>query len=135
MTLSILLTPPWDSKADNTPPAIEVPKVGSHRFSWKNAGTVGFPRGAWTVMPQRWNENDDGGSTDEAEIIASSSDEAMFSKLHGVCAKDVDYDQLAASIVEDEYEGIVDVVRAMAKQQPDAMWFVRSWDVETSAFD
>lgn len=86
-------------------------------------------------MPQRWEDNDDGGSTEEAEVIAPSSDEWMFSKLHGVSARDVDYDELAASIVEDEYRGIADVIKAMAIQHPDAMWFVRSWDVETSASD
>jgi hypothetical protein len=86
-------------------------------------------------MPQRWNENDDGGSTDESEVIAASSDEWMFNKLHGFSAKDVDYDELAELIVEDEYPGILDVIKEMAKQHPDAMWFVRSWDVETAAPD
>jgi hypothetical protein len=135
MTLSILLTIPWDSKAADTPPRLEIPKVGRHRFSWKHAGTVGFPRGPWTVVPQRWSENDDGGSTEEAEVITLSSDEWMFNKLHGVSAKDADYDELAALIVEDEYQGIVDVIKEMAKQHPDNMWFVRSWDVETAAAD
>lgn len=135
MTLSILLTRPWDSKSSNTPPRLEVPKVRPHRFSWKKAGTVGFPRNPWKVTPQRWTDGDDGGSTEEAEVITSSSDEGVFLKLHGVVAKDANYDGLAEWIVEGEYQGIVDVIKEMAAQHPDAMWFVKSWSVETAAAD
>jgi hypothetical protein len=135
MTLSILLTTPWDSKTAQTPPRLEIPKVRPHRFSWKHAGTIGYPRGPWTVTPQRWIESDDGGSTQEAEVITSSSDESMFHKLHGVTARDADYDELAEWIVEDEYKGILDVIKEMATQHPDAMWFVRSWSVEIAAPD
>jgi hypothetical protein len=62
VTLSILLTTPWDPKADDAPPRLDVPKVRPHRFSWKNAGTIGIPKGPWTVIPQRWVEGDNGGS-------------------------------------------------------------------------
>jgi hypothetical protein len=135
MTLSILLTGPWDSKTDDTPPRFEIPRVRPHRFSWKNAGTVGIPKGPWTVTPQRWIENDDGGSTEDAEVITASSDEWMFQKLHGVAAKDADYDELAERAAGEEYEGMLDALKGMAAQHPDAMWFVRSWSVETQAFD
>jgi hypothetical protein len=135
MTLSILLTAPWDSRSSNTPPRLEVPKVRPHRFSWKNAGTVGYPRGPWAVKPQRWIEGDEAGSTEEAEVISSSSDESLFLKLHGVSAKDANYDELAEWIAEPEYEGILDVIREMATQHPDAMWFVQSWSVESAAPD
>jgi hypothetical protein len=114
MTLSILLTSPWDPNADDTPPRLEVPKVRAHRFSWKGADTIGFPKDAWNVIPQRWGDNDDGGSTEDAEVIASSADEAMFRRLHGVIAKDADYDELAKSVRDDEYAGIVDVIKEMA---------------------
>ncbi len=135
MTLSILLTTPWDSKAEDSPPHLEVPKVRPHRFSWKDAGTVGIPKDPWRVTAQRWIAGVDGGSTEEAEVITSPSDEWLFVKLHGVIAKDANYDELATSIVEDDYRGIVDVLKEMATQHPDAMWFVRSWSVETSASD
>ena len=135
MTLSILLTAPWDSKTDDSPPRLQVPKVRPHRFSWKGAGTVGFPRDAWHVTGQRWIDRDDGGLTEEAEVIASSADEWMFHKLHGVIAKDANYDELAESIVDDDYAGIVDAIREMAAQHPAAMWFVRSWSVESAASD
>lgn len=86
-------------------------------------------------MAQRWIEGDDAGSTEEAEVISSSSDESMFAKLHGVTAKDANYDELAEGIAEPEYEGILDVIKEMATQHPDAMWFVRSWSVESAAPD
>ena len=135
MTLSILLTSPWDSNADDTPPRLEIPKVRPHRFSWKGAGTIGIPKDAWDVIPQRRVENDDGGSTEDAEVIASSSDESLFRRLHGVTAKDADYDELAKSVRDDEYAGILDVVKEMAAQHPAAMWFVRSWSVDSAASD
>ncbi len=59
----------------------------------------------------------------------------MFHKLHGVIAKDANYDELAESIVDDDYAGIVDAIREMAAQHPAAMWFVRSWSVESAASD
>ena len=31
----------------------------------------------------------------------------------------------------DEYDGLIDVLKEMAAQLPDAMWFVKSWIVET----
>jgi hypothetical protein len=135
MTLSILLTTPWDSRSSSTPSRLEVPKVRRHRFSWKNAGTIGFPRDPWTVTPQRWVDADDGGSTEEAQVITSSDDELVFLKLHGVVAKNANYDELAEWIVDSEYEGILDAIKEMALQHPDAMWFVRSWSVETAASD
>jgi hypothetical protein len=135
MTLSILLTLPWDSKTSDTPPALEIPKVRPHRFSWKHAGTVGFPRGPWSVTPQRWTEDVGGGSTDEAEVITAPSDEWIFTKLHGTVAKDANYDALAEWIVDDQYEGILGVIKEMATQHPDAMWFVRSWTVESAPLD
>jgi len=129
------LTSPWDSKADDTPPRLEIPKVRPHRFSWKGAGTIGIPKDPWHVIPQRWIEGDDGGSSEDAEIIASSSDESKFQILHGITAKDADYDELAKSIQDHEYAGILDVIREMAAQHPAAMWFVRSWSVDSSAPD
>ena len=83
-------------------------------------------------MPQRPTE-DDGGSTDEAEVIAPSSDEWMFRSLHGVLANDANYNALAEWVVGDEYNGILDVIKEMATQHPDAMWFVASWSVESAA--
>jgi hypothetical protein len=135
MTLSILLTTPWDSKTEEAPARLDVPKVRPHRFSWKDAGTLGIPKDPWSVTPQHWIAGDDGGATDDAEVITAPSDESMFVKLHGVIAKDANYDELAASIAEDDYRGIVDVLKEMATQHPDAMWFVRTWVVETSASD
>jgi hypothetical protein len=131
MTLSVLLTAPWDSKADDAPPRLEVPKVRPHRFSWKNAGTVGIPKSPWTVIPQRWVEGDDRGSSEDAEIITSASDESIFANLHGVIAKNANYDELAERVACDEYDGLIDVLKEMAAQLPDAMWFVKSWIVET----
>jgi len=129
------LTSPWDSSADDTPPRLEIPKVRPHRFSWKGAGTIGIPKDAWHVVPQRWVENDDGGSTEHAEVITAPSDESLFQSLHGVTAKDADYDVLATSIRSDEYAGILDVLREMAAQHPAAMWFVRSWSADSAASD
>jgi hypothetical protein len=114
MTLSILLTTPWDSKADDTPPHLEVPKVRSHRFSWKSAGTVGFPRGPWGVKIQRCGEHDELVMTDEAEVITSSSDEGIFCKLHGVTASEAQYDELAERLVGDEAGSILEVIKDMA---------------------
>jgi hypothetical protein len=135
MTLSILLTTPWDSRSSSTPSRLEVPKVRRHRFSWKNAGTIGFPRDPWTVTPQRWVDGDDGGSTEEAEVITSTVDEPVFLKLHGIVAKDANYDALAERIADSEYEGILDAIKEMASQHPDAMWFVKAWTVEPRAAD
>jgi hypothetical protein len=44
-------------------------------------------------------------------------------------------DAPAESIVDDRYEGILDTIKEMARQHPDAMWFVRSWSVESAAPD
>lgn len=133
MTLSILLTSPWDSKTSDTPPGLDVPKVRPHRFSWKHAGTIGFPRDPWTVVAQRWSEGDDGGATDEAEVVTSSADESMFRGLHGHKANDANYDELAERLTDVDYQGLLDVIKEMARQHPDAMWFVKSWTVETAA--
>lgn len=135
MTLSILLTTAWDSKTEDTPPHLEVPKVRPHRFSWKHAGTIGHPRGPWGVKAQRWIEHDELALTDEAEVITSLSDEEIFRKLHGVTAREAKYDELAEWLVGDEAEGILEVIKEMAVQYPEAMWFVRSWSVETAALD
>jgi len=131
MTLSILLTTAWDSNDDETPPRLEIPKVRPHRFSWKNAGTVGIPKDAWHVVPQRWVEGGDRETTEDAEIITAASDESIFRKLHGVIAKDANYDEIDEQIADDDYEGLIDVLKGMAAQHPDAMWFVRSWVVES----
>jgi hypothetical protein len=74
-------------------------------------------------------------STEEAEVIGSSGDESMFRSLHGVTAKDADYDELARSVRDDEYAGIVDVIKEMAAQHLAAMWFVRSWSVDSALSD
>jgi hypothetical protein len=131
MTLSILLTTPWDSSDPDTTPRLDVPKVRAHRFSWKGSGTVGIPKSAWMVVPQRRVEGDDGGSTQNAEVITAADDEPRFLKLHGVRAKDANYDELGAQIAEGAYEGLLDVLKEMAEQHPDSMWFVKSWTVET----
>jgi hypothetical protein len=135
MTLSILLTAPWDATIDDSPPRLQIPKVRPHRFSWKGAGTIGIPKDPWNVTAQRWIDGDDGGLTDEAEVLASSVDEWIFHKLHGVIAEDANYDELAKSIVDDEYAGIVDAIKEMAAQHPATMWFVSSWSVEAAATD
>lgn len=96
MTLSILLTSPWDVRVDAMPRGLDVPKVAPHRFSWKRAGMVGHPRGPWQVFPQRPDAGDDGGTSDEAEVIVPGSDEELFASLHGVLARDADYDAVAA---------------------------------------
>jgi hypothetical protein len=136
MTLSMLLTSPWDVRVDARPRALDVPKVAPHRFSWKRAGMVGHPRGPWRVFPQRPDTSDDGGVSVEAEVIVPGTDEDLFASLHGVLAGDADYDAVAARIGADGgYAGIVDTLRAIGAQHPDAMWFVQSWSVESAAPD
>ncbi|MGA9271852.1 MAG: hypothetical protein WBV67_00040 [Candidatus Cybelea sp.] len=132
MTLSILLTRPWDVRVDTMPHTLDVPRVAPHRFSWKHAGTVGHPRGPWQVFPQRPDTSDNGGTSDEAEVIAAGTDEELFAILHGVLARDADYDAVAARIGgHDGYAGIVDTLRAIGAQHPDAMWLVHAWWVES----
>jgi hypothetical protein len=134
MTLSILLTDPWDIGAAATPDRLAVPKVTRHRFSWKRAGSVGYPRGPWRVFPQR-EDPGDGGWSDDAEVIAPGRDAALFAQLHGMLAKDVDYEALAVAVGGDpDYCGIVDVIRAMGTEHLDAMWIVRPWTVDVSAY-
>jgi hypothetical protein len=134
MTLSILLTSPWDVRVDATPPRLDVPKVRPHRFSWKRAGTVGHPRGPWQIFPQRPEANADGGTSDEAEVIVPGADEELFSSLGGVLAQDADYDAVAARIGGDDgYAGIVETLRAIGAQHPQAMWLVRAWSVDRVA--
>lgn len=88
------------------------------------------------MKAQRWIEGDDElSTTEEAEVITSSIDEVIFRKLHGVTAKEANYDELAERLTEDEYKGILDVLKEMAAQHPDAMWFVRSWIVEAAPLD
>jgi hypothetical protein len=132
MTLSILLTPPWDLSADAMPRMLDVPKVVSHRFSWKRAGTVGHPRGPWKVFPQRPDVSDDGGASEEAEVIVPGGDEELFASLHGVLARDANYDTVVTRIgADDGYAGIVDTLRAIGAQHPDAMWLVHAWWVDS----
>lgn len=133
MTLSILLTSPWDVGRDAVPRSLSVRKVTPHRYSWKQAGTVGYPRDAWHVFPQRPDTSSDGGISDEAEVIVPGTDEELFANLHGTLARDADYDAVAARTQGDDgYAGIVDTLRAFGVQHPDAMWFVRTWSVETA---
>jgi hypothetical protein len=133
MTLSILLTSPWDARRDTMPRSLKVPKVTPHRFSWKRAGAVGYPRDPWKVLPQRPDTSSAGGIVDEAEVIVPGADEELFASLHGVLARDADYDAVAARIREDDgYAGIIDTLRALGAQHPDAMWFVRTWSVESA---
>jgi len=132
MTLSILLTSPWGARADAAPHRLDVPKVAPHRFSWKQAGMVGHPRGPWQVFPQRPDTSDDGGASDEAEVIVPSADEELFATLNGVLARDANYDAIAARIGGDDgYAGIVDTLRAIGGQHPDAMWLVHAWWVDS----
>jgi hypothetical protein len=134
MTLSILLTSPWDVRANAMPDRLDVPKVAPHRFSWKRAGMVGYPRDPWRVFPQRPDTSDDGGSSDEAEVIVPGTDEELFASLHGVLARNADYDAVAARIGGDNgYAGIVDTLRVIGAQHPDAMWLVRTWWVDSVA--
>jgi hypothetical protein len=132
MTLSILLTQPWDASVDAMPRGLDVPKVAPHRFSWKRAGTVGHPRGPWRVFPQQPDTSDDGGASEEAEVIVPGADEEIFASLHGALARDANYDAVAARIGGDDgYAGIVDTLRAIGAQHPDAMWLVHAWWVDT----
>jgi hypothetical protein len=134
MTLSILLTSPWDVRVDAMPHSLDVPKVPPHRFSWKRAGMVGHPRGPWQVFPQRPNASDDGSTLDEAEVIVPGTDAELFASLHGVLARDANYDTVAARIGGDDgYAGIVDTLRAIGAQHPDAMWLVHAWWVDSVA--
>jgi hypothetical protein len=134
MTLSILLTSPWDVRVDAMPGSLDVPKVAPHRFSWKRTGMVGHPRGPWHVFPQRPDASDDGGTSDEAEVIVPGTDEELFARLHGVLARDANYDAVAARIGgDDSYAGIVDTLRAIGAQYPDAMWLVHAWLVDSVA--
>lgn len=134
MTVSILLTSPWDVRVDAMPRGLSVPKVSSHRFSWRQAGMIGHPRGPWHVFPQRPDTSDDGGVSGEAEVIVPGTDEDLFASLHGVLARDADYDAVAARIRgDDDYDGIVDTLRAIGAQHPDAMWMVHAWWVESVA--
>lgn len=87
------------------------------------------------MKAQHWSEGDELASTEEAEVITSSIDEGIFRKLHGVTARDANYGELAELLAEDAYKGILDVIKEMALQYPDAMWFVRSWVVEGAALD
>ncbi len=93
------------------PDRLDVPKVVSHRFSWKQAGTVGHPRGAWQVFPQRPDVSDDGGASEDAEVIVPGADEEIFASLHGVLARDANF----------------------GAQHPDAMWLVHAWYVDSVA--
>ncbi|MGA8574279.1 MAG: hypothetical protein WB609_01150 [Candidatus Cybelea sp.] len=114
------------------PQRLDVPKVAPHRFSWKRAGVVGHPRGPWLVFPQRRDTSDGGGTSDEAEVIAPGTDEELFASLHGMLARDANYDAVAARIGGDEgYAGIVDTLRAIGAQHPDAMWLVHAWVVDS----
>jgi hypothetical protein len=134
MTLSILLTKPWDVSVNRMPPTLEVPTVAPHRFSWKRAGTVGHPRGPWQVFPQQPEAGDDGGVSTEAEVIVPGVDENLFETLHGQLARNADYHVLAARIGGDQgYTGIVSTLRAIGAQHPEAMWLVNAWVVDSSA--
>jgi hypothetical protein len=134
MTLSILLTSPWDVHVDAMPNRLDVPKVTPHRFSWKRAGTVGYPRGPWQILPQRPDTSDDGGVSDEAEVIAPSTDADLFASLHGVLARDANYDAVAARISGDDgYACIVETLRAIGAQHLGAMWLVQAWSVDEVA--
>jgi hypothetical protein len=134
MTLSVLLTSPWDVAADAMPSRLDVPKVTPHRFSWKRAGMVGYPRGPWHVCPQRPDTSADGGTSDEAEVIAPGTDEHLFANLHGIRSRDADYDAIAAKVeADDGYAGIVETLRTMGAQHPEAMWLARTWQVDTAA--
>jgi hypothetical protein len=89
MTLSILLTRPWDVRVAAMPQELDVPKVAPHRFSWKQAGTVGHPSGPWQVFPQRPDTSGDAGTSDEAAVTPGTDGQA-FATLHGVRARDAD---------------------------------------------
>src|SRR5579862_2988126 len=104
MPLSILLTAPWDSNASNVPPRLEIPKVRIHRLSWKNAGSLGIPKNPWAVMAEPRAKDAGTVSTDDAEVITISTDEWMFRNLHGVLAKDANYDLLAEYVVDRAYD-------------------------------
>ncbi len=93
---------------------------------------VGHPRDPWHVLAQRLDLSDDGGSSDEAEVIVPGTDEELFASLHGVLARDANYDAVAARIAGDNgYAGIVDTLRAIGAQHPDAKWLVRAWWVDS----
>ena len=94
MTLSILLTSPWDAGVHAMPHWLDVPKAVPRRFSWKRAGMVGHPRGRWQVFPQRPDTSDGGGTSDDAEVIVPNTDEELFAGLHGVLARHANYDAM-----------------------------------------
>jgi hypothetical protein len=86
----------------------------------------------WQVFPQRPEAGDDGGTSDEAEVIVPGSDEELFASLHGVLARNANYDAVVTRIGGDDgYAGIVDALRAIAAQHPDAMWLVHAWWVDS----
>ena len=78
MTLSILLTQPWDVSVNKMPHTLEVPTVAPHRFSWKRAGTVAHPRGPWQVFPQQPDTSDD--APDEAHRYIETTLENLEKK-------------------------------------------------------
>jgi len=61
------------------------------------------------------------------------TDEELFASLHGVRARDANYDAVDARIgIDDGYAGIVDTLRAIGAQHPDAMWLVHAWWVDSA---
>jgi hypothetical protein len=51
--------------------------------------------------------------------------------LRGVLARDANHDAIATRIGEDEgYAGMVDTLRAIGGQHPEAMWLVHAWWVD-----
>ncbi len=80
--------------------------------------------------------SDDGGASEEAEVIVPGTDEELFASLHGVLARDADYDAVAERIgADDGYAGIVDTLRAIGARHPDAMWLVHAWWVDSVVGD
>jgi hypothetical protein len=68
----------------------------------------------------------------QAEVIVPGTDEELLASLHGVLARDANYDAVAARIGGDNgYAGIVDTLRAIGAQHPDAMWLVHAWWVDS----
>ena len=63
--------------------------------------------------------------------MVPGTDEEVFASLHSVLARHANYDAVAARIGGDGgYASIVNTLRAVGAQHPDAMWLVRAWWVD-----
>lgn len=106
MPTSIALVPAWDYPKSHASKGADPLPVREHQWLWK------------------YIDSETGGTSCVAEVIAWSSDHWMFASLHGTLAKNTNFAPLIECGVPEEYDGILPVLREMADQHPDAMWFV-----------